>query len=613
MGGAHGRTRALAVLEKGLARKDAELAVEGLLALTPPEREARLGAVVPLFREAVEAARRGRDGARLVFWAARADREPGLVGGDPAVCWALLWGCARGREWTRARRWFDMLSPALVSRAPALERALDAWLAAEGRPAPEALSGLSFREPSADPRLGREPVRPRVPPPEPPREPEEVDAPVLACCATQPWNVFATAVETWASRASSETSRRIWLLAGRLAVRELLRRLAAGERQGFEPAALLARAAGEVELPGELVGAFRALLSSLPERTLAHPEDARTLAAVAMAIARWPEHRRFVVEAVAALVVEDAAGPVVLELARQLLRQQESAPLWGLALELWGATGELPRPPEWLQASLSALLAGDNALLPWLRALSPEDREGVLTQLGLFFPAPRVGELIDRCWDGADELLRHELARMVLDRLDARAGLTGRGAGVVPERARLKPEDLALWRGCAERLLRYEDGLLEYALGLADSEPEAWQAVEYYLRGRSGIVPYLEALGWVAAGGWPGLVLRLADTMFQVFADSPAALARGFDWCVRGRLPPAIIREMARALLDSLALQPGPHGPEVERAVREAKRWGRRRSGSKTPRKPVGKNAGKKKKGGGTRKPRQVPLFGDKP
>jgi hypothetical protein len=450
-------------------------------------------------------------------------------------------------------------------------------------------------------------------PPEPPREPEEVDARVLACCATQPWNVFAAAVEGWASRASSETSRRIWLLAGRLAVRELLRRLAAGERQGFEPAALLARAAREVELPGELVGVFRALLSSLPERRLAHPEDARTLAAVALAVARWPEHRRFVVEAVAALVVKDAAGPVVLELARELLGQQGSAPLWGLALELWGATGELPRPPEWLQASLSALLAGDNALLPWLRALAPEEREAVLTQLGLFFPAPQVGELIDRCWEGADELLRHELARMMVDRLDARAGPTGRGAGAHPERPWLKLEDLALWRGCAKRLIPYDEGLFEWGLGLAGSEPEAWQAVEHYLRGRSGIVPYLEALSWVAATGWPGLLLRLADTMFQAFEDAPAALAQGFDWCLRRRLPQAVIREMARALLDSLALQPGPHGPEVERAVREAKRWARRRSGSKKPRKTPRKPSGKKKKGGGTRKPRQVPLFGDEP
>ncbi len=610
------RARALADLEKGLARRSAELAVAGLLALPPEERAAHLGAVVPLFGEAVEAARRGADWSRLGFWAARAEREPRLTGAYADIAWALLWGSARSGEWGRARRWFEALRPALASRAPALERALEVWLSAEGRPAPGALVAPSLPEP--DPRLGREAVRARVPPPEPPRQPEEVEAAVLGCCATQAWSAFASRVEEWGTRAAPEVARALWPLAARLALRELFRRLAAGERLACEPAALLGRAAQEAEvreaLQAELFLALRAMISILADGTLTLAEDARVLSRLALAVARWPEHRGFVAGAVAVLRVEGAAVPEVLELARQLLRDERSAPLWELALRLVGMRDELVRPPEWLQASLRSLLAGDNPFLGWIRALARKEYEPLLSVIGISFPAPLVGELLDRCWGGADDLLRHALAAMLLDRLEVRAEWAGRAEGKPLSLG--SPEEHLLWRGCLERVLPYEDELVDWSLRLASSEPEAWHAVDVYLRGRPGVVSHLEAVLWARSAGWRGVSERVLSQMLRAYSDVPAELARGFEWSRRKAMPPGFTGLLAGELLDAVARQPGPHGPEVERAAAEAKRWAKKPAGGKKARKPSGKKkGGSGKRKGGSKKgkpPQQAVLFEEK-
>jgi hypothetical protein len=114
--------------------------------------------------------------------------------------------------------------------------------------------------------------------------------------------------------------------------------------------------------------------------------------------------------------------------------------------------------------------------------------------------------------------------------------------------------------------------------------------------------------------------------MLRAYSGVPAELARGFEWCRRQRMAPGFTGLLARELLDAMARQPGPHGPEVERAALEAKQWARSSAGSSKARKPAGRKkggSGKKKKGGGpgkkkggsekAKKPAQAALFEENP
>src|SRR5207249_5614129 len=87
--------RARERVEKGLGRRDLDMALEGLLALPPAARGAVVGPVAALFSATVASLRQAGAWGRLHMLAARAEAEPALLGvsrgaGD-AACDELRW------------------------------------------------------------------------------------------------------------------------------------------------------------------------------------------------------------------------------------------------------------------------------------------------------------------------------------------------------------------------------------------------------------------------------------------------------------------------------------------------------------------------------------------
>ena len=153
----------------------------------------------------------------------------------------------------------------------------------------------------------------------------EVDAErsVLELLVSSPWKDFGATLSRWVGTLPPPVARRVALVAGGLAVRELLRRLVAHEPRAFEPAALLAdlvRAlAAPVELEGEVVLAMRALGATAAGEVVSDLAQARDLTRLAGAAVLYPAHRAWVTDALLRMRVAREASPPVVALLEVLV------------------------------------------------------------------------------------------------------------------------------------------------------------------------------------------------------------------------------------------------------------------------------------------------------
>ena len=221
--------RAQAQLDKAIARRDVESAVDVLLALDKATREPLLESVASLFRRVLPDLQRQSAWARLHTLAARAEQEPRLLShgtNDPGPArWPLFLACMRARDFTRAQRYWQALTQRVTERAPALAQVIAAWVAGQGQVDARALATLDLSAlpaPAAvDPRLGNESATrsPGLPPPDPPTTAERISDAVHLLFAAQPLHVAGDIVLAWHGKAPPEITAGIRGLACSLAMR----------------------------------------------------------------------------------------------------------------------------------------------------------------------------------------------------------------------------------------------------------------------------------------------------------------------------------------------------------------------------------------------------------
>lgn len=475
-------------IHEELARGDVVGVATRLLQLPPPERPPFLGAVARMVRGEIAQVQNRGTWNQLMYWAARFEREPGLVeagasdGEALAAHWALFWGCVRTGEWRRAGQHLAAVQEPLAAQAPALALALSRYV--EGSGDLELLSGPdlwtwvpktsvpgrveghlgslsrsgalpSDASEQRGPKGSRSEVRPSRRMLPPPTSLEEVERAILDCYRTTTFSRFQTIVLDWLGRVPAAHQRAIRLLAVPLAVHVQLERAISESINGprsWVPAVfagrLICEEAAPPELAEEALLLFRMLSAELARRSQEGEsvrDEAHALVSVGEAAMLYPQHRRLVEAALAhgapAQALLDAGVlRVFLPLFERLLRIEASVPLWRRALQFWFFAHEkegkegVP-PPRWLDEALERLLKTPATLVSWLRGSDPEDRAEDLLACSELLSVPLCADLVDALWGavgatgGTDEDLCGELARMVLRLLErqqsARRGAAG--------------------------------------------------------------------------------------------------------------------------------------------------------------------------------------------
>jgi hypothetical protein len=638
-------------IERSLARRDPEGALEGLLTIPAAARLPILPRVAAsLEMSAPELQRQGAWG-RLHVLAARAEAEPRLLldspgapnaaagagtgprdegalhtavasapggaaeavaGGPHRTRWVLLLACLHAKDWARATRYLAGLRPVLDARAPALGRALAAWIERRGQLEVDSLGSLlaALPEPaSPDPRLGYEaPSRRRASLPAPPATADEVEGQVLALAATQPFLTFSETVLAWQARASDVVAAALARAAAPIAVREILLALARNAAP-IDSALLLGRLArsvpGDEVVAGELHLGTRLALPRLAGAPPGSPATSATVAApdrktsaalgeLAAGAARHDAPQAFVVDWLTASEPDGVARAGWLRVAEGLLAAAGDTFAPGRRLQVWAAAmsawirdkhgdGERPRLPSWLQAATELVAGQNDALAAFVRSLAAGPRRALLASVLTGASLPAATSILGACWDGADEEGRREMSPMVVSLMDraheetddsdlmAELGqrsmlgrlmraLDGDEGGMPPLVGPMR----AVWRRVGERAVRYHPELLAWALSESKSPGEARRRIADYRAGRRDVDVLLEAIRAVAEterDDLADLVVDLEREVLRSFADDPASLARAFRWARTRGAPGRLLRDLARALLEAVARHPLPSPP----------------------------------------------------
>ncbi|HEX2572603.1 MAG TPA: DUF6109 family natural product biosynthesis protein [Polyangia bacterium] len=453
-------------IHEELARGDVVGVTTRLLHLPAPERAPFMGAVARMVRGEIAQAQAQATWHQLTYWAARYEREPGLVeagasdGEGLAAHWALFWGCARAGEWRRAGEHWAQVREPFSAQAPELAQALSQYVEGLGNFEPlfgpelsSWVTKTSLPGKGEDPRGTRSDVRSsrRLPPP--PTSLEEIEPALLECYRTAGFSRFQNVVLDWLPRVPAVYQRTIRRLAVPLAVRTQLERIttpALNDRWSWVPAAfasrLLCEEAAPPELAEEALLLFRMLSAELARRIQKEEslrDELHALVSVAEAAMLYPQHRRLVEAALTrgpqgdlSLTIESIR--LLLPLFERLLRIEASVPLWRRALQLWYAAHELEHqkvPPRWLDETLERLLKTPEKWIVWLRTCDPEARAEDLVAFSDLLSVPLCADLVDVLWGavgtagGADADLGVELSQMVLHLLErqqrARRGPAG--------------------------------------------------------------------------------------------------------------------------------------------------------------------------------------------
>jgi hypothetical protein len=639
--------RAREQIDKALARRDLESAVDAVLAVDKTAREALLALVSPAFRQTLSDLQKTSAWARLHTLAARAEQEPRLLlqGADETTTasarWPLFLACMRARDFARAGRIWKFLVDAVTARAPALARAIAAWLSGQGQVDPHAVADMDLDGLPAlaapDPRLGIDsPARPRLAPPAAPVSSAQAEEGLLILFATQPLTVVVDTLRTWLDRAPAELAMTVRRQAGSLALRELL--LHASSRRSLAlPAQLLARLSegAEDELAKEIVFATRLLLTRVVAKTQ-EPGEYESLADLAAALVRTTQF-----EDVAETLARDfrrvpGLASLAIRICQSALARAASMsdehlfPLWIQMLHLNAPPPEVEPEdrlwfpgPTWLQAASREVCKRGKSLAAYLDKLDPHDRAKMLDSLLWGQPSEIVADIMDALWKDASEGVRRELAHMLPDLVEMaekdssdilwgsrslgdaaaidRIGLAASKAD--PDLPFLAAGGLPLWRRFGLRLLPYFVELLLYALSQASQPSQRMEAVKAYVGNRVDIEAWLEAIRELSAGDakvLPALIMETSQAMLDRFRTDRIALARALEYTVKFDMPFSLLKTLAHAYQRAALADGAEPTPEDERAqvvlgrmfgtmTRKPKKpraKGRAKRRSKTPRRP---------------------------
>ena len=638
--------RARDQIDKALARRDLESAVDAVLAVDKTAREALLALVSPAFRQTLSDLQKTAAWARLHTLAARGEQEPRLLlqGADETTTasarWPLFLACMRARDFARAGRMWKFLVDKVTVRAPALAHAIAAWLSGQGQVDPHAVADMALDGLPAlaapDPRLGIDsPARPRLAPPAAPVSSAQAEEALFILFATQPLTVVADTLRMWLDRAPAELALTVRKQAGSLAMRELL--LHASSRRSLAlPAQLLARLSegAEDELAKEIVLATRLLLTRVVGKTQERGEH-ESLADLAAALVRTTQFKD-----VAETLARDfrrvpGLASLAIRICQSALARAASMsdehlfPLWIQMLHLNAPPPEadpedrlwLPGP-TWLQTASREVCKRGKSLAAYLDKLDPHARAKMLDSLLWGQPSEIVADIMDALWKDASEGVRRELAHMLPDLVEmAEEDSVGSGAGLAHgERADMAAVDritvairkadpdlpfvaaggLSLWRRFGLRLLPYFVELLPYALSQATQPSQRMEAVKAYIGNRVDIEAWLEAVRELAMGDakmLPALIVETSHAMLDRFRTDRIALARAIEYTVKFDMPFSLLKTLAHAYQRAALADGAEPTPEDERAqvvlgrmfgtmTEKPRAKGRAKRGRKTPRKP---------------------------
>lgn len=604
------RRRGAEALEKALRRGDLDLALSALAKLGEAVPAAATTALAPKLRRAIGDAHRASQWARLHALAIQVQGLPGLleVGAAPGEAdgcrWALLWGCARSRDFGRARALLLELGDVLA-RCPALARYMDELVAGQGAVSDDALAALpaGLRE-GPDPRLGYEPPPARGKPAAPATVADARGA-VLAAAAA---GALGEALERWLEQASPDVAGAIRAAALPVARLELLRRAAGGAP--LAPAVRMLVAAADRDASIEALRLISAAPSLDPER------DVHGFALVVRALLRDPELRRPVAAWAARRTRGAARTTALARLHEQLLEQvPDDLSLWAAVSATHVCAGDHPDdepcdfgpPPSWLWAALERIVADPTALERGWQALPPRDRSVVVRRLATA-PMPLAARVIERSWPRASPELRHELAHLLgelsaeheevsLDDLLAEA--TGLGRARVQQLLDRAGSPLReLWRTLGSEALALHPGLLPFAVRAAGASLAEQRAyVSGWLAGRPAVKDWLRAIGDLAETPphGPALADSVADGLLSRFAADAGALAAALLF-LDGTAPSDVMGRLAHALLEAAPPRVADRSPAVRRALALARRLVKR---TRKPAKP----RARKPRGGRERAP----------
>ncbi len=606
--------RAREQIDKAIARRDLELAIDAVLGLDKAAREPFLDLVSPFFRRTLPELHRASAWARLHTLAARAEQEPRLLArgsdeaGLAAARWPLFLACMRARDFARAGRIWKLLVECVTARAPALAPAITAWLDGQGRVDAKALVGLSLDvlpPPVApDPRLGIESTtRPRLAPPAAPVSVEQAEGALFALFAAQPLPAVADTLMTWLDRATPELAEALRTRAGGLAMRELLIQARSAASLAL-PARLLARISEGEEnaLAPEILLATRLLLPAVMSKT-ATKEERESLQALAGALARTAQLK----ECAEAMARDFARTPGLASLALAICEGALSAAASlpdARLFSIWEQTLHLNAPPPqahmedqlcfpgptWLQAASREVCKRGQALAAHLDKLDLSVRGRLLDSLAWGQPSEIVADVIDAVWKTASDNVRRDLARILPDLIDLseKTSLTALVGSrtfadlatldrIVSDADKADPDlpfmaagGLSLWRRFGLRALPYCAELLPFALSQASQPRQRIEAVTAYVGNRTDIEAWLEVLRELSMGEsemLPSLIGETCRLMIDRFRNDRIALARAVNQTMGLSAPFAVVKVVAHAYQRAALAEDGAElTPEDERA-----------------------------------------------
>ena len=606
--------RAKEQIDKALARRDLESAVDAVLAVDKTSREPLFVLVSPAFRKTLSDLQKTSAWARLHTLAARAEQEPRLLlqGADEAAAasarWPLFLACMRARDFARAGRIWKCLVDEATLRAPALARAIGAWIEGQGQIDPHRMAELNLDGLPAvaapDPRLGTEsPGRLRLAPPAAPASPAQVEDALYVLFATQPLTVVADTLRSWLDRSPADLKMVLRSYAGSLALRELLIHASSGDSLAL-PAQLLARISegAEDDLAQEILLGTRLLMTTVITKTPRRGEY-ESLAALAAALVRTKQFKD-----IADILARDFAcspglGSLALDICQSALAPAASLPDERL-LPLWVQTLNLNAPPPevdvedrlscsgptWLQAASREVCKRGKSLAAYLDKLDSPARNKTLDSLLWGQPCEIVADVVDALWKDASEELRRALSRMLPDLMETAeeasmnvlAGsrsfadfdildrITVAVNKADPDLPFLAALGLTLWRRFGLRLLPYYVELLPYALSQASQPSQRIEVVKAYVGNRTDIEAWLEAIRELSKGDseiMPSLVADTSRMMLDRFRDDRIALARAIDHTANLGAPIGLLKSIAHAYQRAALAEDGPDlTPEDERA-----------------------------------------------
>jgi hypothetical protein len=601
--------RAQAQLDKAVARRDPEGAVEAVLGLDKPARQPLLERGAGLVRQMLPELQRQSAWGRLHALAARVEQEPLLVaqGADEAACakarWLFFLASMRAKDFARASRFWQTLVALFERQAPALGAAVTAWLDGKGQLDSGMLAGLDLgRLPKAtpgNPRLGNESsARPRTPPPAQPATVESVPDVVHLLFATQPLRQAGDTLLAWQAQAAPELASSMLRLAISLTMHEILIRAEAGERVG-EAAQVLARLAQADPMPeaatAEIMLGLRFVMAKVSLEG-ASREDSEGLKGLLGALLRAPAFA-----AIAEVLARDLArlpplAPFALQVCEHALACGETMspaqffPLWARALMV-----HCPPPqgspeerlhylaPAWLQSA--SCLAGRRGkeLATFLNTLDHAACIRVTDAMAWGLPCLITVDLIDAAWDHAADDVRRELV-MYLDELimDAEDESIERvmsnprsvdynlvervivaAEAADPGLPFVGADGLKVWRRLGMRALPFNVHLLPFVLFAIEDPIQQFEAAMAYVGDRAGIEAWLEMLQELRecnTDAVAALEVLIENRILEQYRNDRASMAKVLIWGARNRGSYSWMLALARAYQD---LPPG-NGSKLE-------------------------------------------------